>query len=154
MNNSFARLIDGMVEVLRRDVIPATEGEFVRGQAFGVIFMLESLKRRADWSPAFLGEQVAALAALRDELIGIANMPPGAPAIGPLAHATVGERDRGDGEVAALIDWLAGQPDDLAIVAAHAAIDAYLTRQIRHELATSPRPMFAEISLGREQQDT
>lgn len=153
MNNSFARLIDGMVEVLRRDVIPATEGEFVRGQVFGVIFILESLKRRADWSREFLGDQVSALAALRDDLLAIAEMPLDAPAIGPLAQATLAERDRGDGEVAALIDWLAGQPDRPPIVAANAAIDAYLSRQIRHELATSPRPMFAEISLGREQQE-
>lgn len=153
MNNSFARLIEGMIEVLRRDVIPATEGEFVRGQAFGVIFILESLKRRADWSPEFLGEQVAALTALRDELLKIADLPPGAPTIGPFARATIAGRDRADGEVAALIDWLARQSDAPAIGSANAAIDAYLSRQIRHELATSARPMFAEISLGREQQD-
>lgn len=55
----------------RRDVIPATEGEFVRGRAFGVIFLLENMKRRADWSPAFLGEQIAALIELRAALEAI-----------------------------------------------------------------------------------
>ncbi|MDB5577850.1 MAG: hypothetical protein JWR80_3026 [Bradyrhizobium sp.] len=148
MNNSFERLIDGMVESLRRDIIPATQGEFVRGQAFGVIFLLESLKRRASWSPAFLGEQVAALTELREALDAIVP-PPGMPRLLPIGDASEAARDTGDGEVAALIDWLAHNP----CRAASAAIDCYLTRQIRHELTTSAKPMFAEISLGREQEE-
>jgi hypothetical protein len=146
MNNSFVRLIDGMIETLRRDVIPATEGEFVRGQAFGVIFLLENLKRRASWSRAFLGEQVAALTELRLALEAI-DAPAGLPRLSPIADASEAARDTGDAEVAALIDWLAHTPCS----AAAAVVDTYLTRQIRHELATSAKPMFAEISLGREQ---
>lgn len=148
MNNSFARLIDGMVEVLRRDVIPAMDGEFARGQAYGVIFMLESLKLRGDWSPAFLGEQVAALQDLHDALAAFPALPVDMPRVSAPAAPDIASRDMGDQQVADLIDWLAAasSPDPTI----QSAIDTYLTRQIRHELTTSARPMFAEISLGRE----
>ena len=42
MNNSLPRLIDGMVATLRKEVIPRVEGDFARGQAFGVIYMLKA----------------------------------------------------------------------------------------------------------------
>lgn len=148
MNNGFARLIDGMVEVLRRDVIPAMDGEFARGQAYGVIFMLESLKLRGDWSPVFLSEQIAALAELHASLAAFPDLPSAMPFVASPAAPDLASRDLGDRQVAELIDWLAGQPSPYPAV--QAAIDAYLTRQIRHELTTSARPMFAEISLGRE----
>lgn len=151
MNNSFARLIDGMVEVLRRDIIPTMDGEFARGQAFGVIFMLESLKLRGDWCPAFLGEQVAALQELHDAIATIPDLPPAMPMLSAPAASNITSRDLGDQQAADLIDWIAAQPSPYPAI--QSAIDAYLNRQIRHELTTSARPMFAEISLGREPQD-
>ncbi len=157
MNNSFERLIDGMTEALRTAVIPHVEGEFARGQAFGVIFMLNSLKLRAGWTDAFLGDQLAALDDLRQALDAIGGAPDAMPHLTKSddpASSSEARRDAGDGQVAALIDWLsdhgASLPTDTR-AAVEAAIDAYLKRQIRHELTTSARPMFAEISLGREQ---
>jgi hypothetical protein len=130
MNNALTRLIDGMVATLRAEVIPATQGEYARGQAFGVIYMLESLKLRTDWSPAFLRERADALAALAD-------------AIEPEDAAAARDiRERGDAAVCDLIDRR---------TAPHPAIDAYIHRQLRHEIATSARPMFAEMSLGKEE---
>jgi len=148
MNNSFVRLVDGMVEVLRRDIIPAMDGEFARGQAFGIIYMLESLKLRADWSATFLGEQVAALQALHDAIAALPARPSTMPALSAPASTDVASRDAGDRQVADLVDWLATQSSPPAAV--RIAVDAYLNRQIRHELTTSARPMFAEISLGRD----
>lgn len=158
MNNSFARLIDGMTEALRQEVIPHVEGEFARGQVFGVIFVLNNLKLRAGWSPAFLGEQIAALGALAEALAAVPNRPADMPAFTVDAedrtNPTEATRDRADGQVAALIDWLGQAETTLtsgARVAIDTAVDAYLKRQIRHEIVTSAKPMFAEISLGREQ---
>ena len=64
MNNSLHRLIDGMVATLRSEVIPNIGTEFARGQAFGVIYMLNSIRLRAEWSSAFHGELIAAPARL------------------------------------------------------------------------------------------
>ena len=45
MNNSLPRLIEGMVATLRSEIIPHLDGEFARGQAFGVIYMLNNIRR-------------------------------------------------------------------------------------------------------------
>ena len=60
MNNSFARLIDGMCATLRTEVLPRLDDEFARGQVFGLINVLNTFKTRADWSAGFLLEQIAA----------------------------------------------------------------------------------------------
>lgn len=150
MNNSFPRLMDGMIEALRLEVIPHTQGDFARGQAFGVIYMLEMMKRRAAWSTAFVGEQLAALTQLEGELADF-DLPHEAGRI-PLTDGVMDEdamiaaRDAGDAAVSRLIEWLAANPHH----GADAAVATYLQRQLRHELTTSARPMFAEISLGRD----
>ena len=71
MNNSLPRLIDGMVATLRKEVIPHIDGDFARGQAFGVIYMLNSLKLRASWSNEFLVEQLRALEEASRDLSGL-----------------------------------------------------------------------------------
>ncbi len=155
MNNSLPRLIDGMVATLRREIIPNIEGDFPRGQAYGLIYMLNSLKLRAAWSNAFLGDQLRALDDLSHELETLDL--PGAPLPNvsaaptlPDAKALEAARDAGDARVCELIDWLASNNEGAAAVQARAAIDRYLNRQARHELATSAKPMFVEISSGAE----
>jgi hypothetical protein len=61
VNNSLPRLIDGMVQTLQKEIIPHIEGDYARGQAYGVIYMLNSIKLRASWSCGFLLEQLRAL---------------------------------------------------------------------------------------------
>ena len=159
MNNSFPRLIDGMIEALRQNVLPATEGEFARGQIFAVIYLLKNLRLRAGWSPELLGEQLAALEELRTALERIDGLPAEAPRPARMAGATSlttaqmeKARNAGDAQVCALIDWQATQTAKNAAV--DRAVDTYLHRQLRHELQTSAKPMFAEISLGRETHPT
>lgn len=160
MNNSLPRLIDGMVATLRKEIIPHIEGEYARGQAFGVIYMLNSLKLRASWSNAFLNEQLRALADLGRELEPLAKQLPeatrlsaGAPTALPEAAALEAERDSGAQKLSDLIDWLAAEGRSLppeTRAATERAIDRYLSRQFRHELSTSAKPMFAEMSGGAE----
>jgi hypothetical protein len=157
MNNSFDRLLVGLIETLRCEVLPKLEGEFVRGQTFGVIYMLNFLRLRASWSLGYLGPQIDALDELAVALAAIPGLPEAVqrPVIAPRAADATGlqaARDAGDAQVAALIDWLgtAGL-DEATERATDLAIKAYIRRQLRHELNTSARPMFAEISLGEEQ---
>ena len=160
MNNSLPRLIDGMVATLRKEVIPHIEGDFARGQAFGVIYMLNSLKLRASWSNEFLIEQLRALEEAARELDGLgagipAALVPGkcAPPEAPAAAELEAMRDQGDERISALIEWLASNRESVSTVAAahiEAAIDRYLHRQLKWELSTSAKPMFVEISGGVE----
>ena len=109
MNNSLTRLIDGMAATLRKDVIPHVEGDYARGQAFGVIYMLNSLKLRAAWSNAFLLEQLHALEDASRELAALDLL--GAPL--PATHAPTelldaaaltAMRDAGDRRLCELVD--------------------------------------------------
>jgi hypothetical protein len=61
--------------------------------------------------------------------------------------------EAGQGRVCALLEWLAQVRDRLPrarIEAIDAALRRYMSRQLKWELATSARPMFAEISSGAE----
>src|SRR5258708_6780315 len=114
MNNSLPRLIDGMIATLRREIIPHVEGDFARGQAFGLIYMLNSIRLRAAWSNAFLLEQISALQEAGRELEGaVADLPDApapvirAPADLPTATELETMRDQGDRWLCELIDWLA-----------------------------------------------
>lgn len=160
MNNSLPRLIDGMVATLRKEIIPHISGDFARGQAYGVIYMLNSLKLRASWSNAFLAEQLRALDDVSRELEKLAAALPGAPLPNVRAPAALpevatleAERDNGDARLGELIDWLAakgpGLPPEVR-KAAEIAVDKYLNRQSRYEISTSARPMFIEMSGGAE----
>jgi hypothetical protein len=160
MNNSLPRLIDGMIATLRREVIPHVEGDFARGQAFGIIYMLNSIQRRAAWSNGFLGEQLRALGKASQDLQALAGELPGVPLPRvteapdlPDARALEDARNAGDEELCRTIDWLAERRDSLpatTVARVDAILDEYLTRQLKWELETSAKPMFTEISRGRE----
>jgi hypothetical protein len=149
-----------MVATLRKEVIPRVEGDFARGQAFGVIYMLNSLKLRCSWSNAFLVEQLKALEDASRGLRAIAAELPGAPLPDVRAPAELTDakeleamRDAGDAHLCDLIDWLAANRARLPDAAASHAekiVDAYLARQAKHEISTSAKPMFVEISAGAE----
>ena len=60
MNNSFGRLIDGMCATLRSEVLTRVHDEYARSQVYGVLNVLNTFKVRADWSAAFLLQQLQA----------------------------------------------------------------------------------------------
>jgi hypothetical protein len=149
-----------MVATLRKEVIPRIEGEYARGQAFGVIYMLNTLKLRCSWSNAFLVEQLKALEGVSRNLEPLAPSLAGAPlpdvhapAALPEARTLEAMRDAGDARICDLIDWLATNrahlPPEVA-ARAESIVDAYLARQAKYEISTSARPMFVEMSGGAE----
>lgn len=156
MNSSLQRLIDGMAATLRNEVIPHLDTEFARGQAFGVIYMLNSIALRSSWSPAFIGKQLAAQADLGQALAPLlgglnAPAPPRAASAGLDVPDLEALRDDNDARICALIDWHATAPLETARSAAiEAQFRIYIDRQLRHELHTSAKPMFAEMSSGSE----
>jgi hypothetical protein len=155
MNNSFGRLIDGMCATLRAEVLTRLDDEFARGQVFGVINLLNTFKMRADWSAAFLLEQIAAqqqaLDAVRP-LVTLPLAPVPLPAVTPIAEL-LAQRDEGNRAIEAVIAWLDGEGNALA-PERRAEIEAHLRRAMRAEvdleLKHAPRPLFAEMSSGRE----
>ncbi|WP_156891537.1 hypothetical protein [Nevskia ramosa] len=156
MNSSLHRLIDGMVATLREEVIPQVGSEFARGQAFGLIYMLNSIRLRADWSPAFIGEQLAAQYALSEALRPLlldlqAPELPQVAASGLSGRALEAVRDDNDGRICALIEWSESPKlDAMRVEAVEMLLRQYMDRQLKWELQTSAKPMFAEMSNGSE----
>ena len=58
MSQSFDLLIDGMIEAIRSRILPQLSDDFVRGQAYGIIYALNGLKLSADWATAPLQSQI------------------------------------------------------------------------------------------------
>lgn len=153
MNNSFARLIDGMCATLRTEVLTRLDDEFARGQVFGVINLLNTFKVRADWSAGFLLEQIAAQQQALVALRALTNLPLRAePITEPTPVAALLEhRDAGNRALASVLAWL---DSDGASSAHRAEVESLLRQALRAEvdleLKHSPRPLFAEMSSGRE----
>ncbi|MFT3821220.1 MAG: hypothetical protein QM750_26990 [Rubrivivax sp.] len=162
MNNSFERLIDGLCATLRAEVLTRLDDEFARGQVFGVINVLNTFKARADWSAGFLLQQIAAqqqaLDAARHAVPAalqatLPTAPAGLlPAAVPIADL-LSRRDAGNDAIASWLQWLDGPGRALPADAA-AAVEALLLAAMRAEvdieLKHAPRPLFAEMSSGRE----
>ncbi len=166
MNNSFPRLIDGMCATLRAEVLSRLDDEFARGQVFGVINLLNTFKVRADWSAGFLLQQIAAqraaldgVAALLAELPDTAGMPATAadaadasPAATPIAEL-LALRDAGNQRIADWLAWLDASGAGLSpktAAAAESLLREAMRAEVQIELKASPRPLFAEMSSGRE----
>ena len=158
MNNSLNRLFDGMADALRRSVLPHVSDEYARGQIFGVVFMILSIARRASWSSSFLEEQIDALQELSNQLRLIEGLPAQAPNLHDFPDRASlldreAVRDYGDAQVCALIDWLShAQLEETTRLAVSKALDVYMHRQLKHDIATNAKPMFAEMSRGEEDQ--
>jgi hypothetical protein len=157
MTNSLDRLIEGIIRVLRADIIPRLAEEYPRGQAYSVIDLLQNLRPRIDWAVGPLRDQVAAQAALAAHLARLwedqALRPPPAPDPRPAPGATGSElvalRDALDGHLCAVLRWLDGHRPALPAAPAaeaDAALRRYIHEQLQRDLRLTARPLFAEIA--------
>ncbi len=151
MNNSLARVYDDLVRLLHDGVLPQLEGDAIRSQVFGAIFLLKNLQLRTDWSIAPLADEIRAQDALFGRLRELAHPGaerlPSAPRVAadlPGGRELLALRDAGNALVSQLIE--AGADGD-----AGQLIDAYMRAELDMELRHTPKPMFAEMSSGKAQ---
>jgi hypothetical protein len=163
MNNSFSRLIDGMCATLRTEVLTRLDDEFARGQVFGVINLLNTFKSRADWSTGLLLQQLAAQRTALDGVTELLQSQPAAvslpalprgllPVATPIAEL-LALRNEGNRAIGALLGWLDIERARLAPEVANQVemlLRAAMRAEVDIELRNSPRPLFAEMSSGRE----
>lgn len=160
MNNSFPRLIDGMCATLRSEVLSRLDDEFARGQVFGIINLLNTFKVRADWSVGFLSEQVNAqcdaINQARELLAGISDAPEFAERL-PISSISSNEisamRDDGNQIIGQMLEWLSLQRESLPgelLNDIERPLRLSMRKEIEIELKNSPRPLFAEMSSGKE----
>lgn len=161
MNNSFPRLIDGMVATLQEGVLPNLKGDFLRGQVYGVIYILNQMKVRGDWSVTFLAEQIAAQQAMFAEVERLAERLPLRPPafVYPAftevltAHKLEALRNEANQCIGDMLKWLREHREVIKSDKADAidrVIRDYLLLEIRIEMKNTARSMFAEMSQNTE----
>ena len=159
MNNSPDRVFEDILRLLRDDVIPQLEGDALRSQVFGAIFMLKNLQLRVDWGGAPLIDEIRAQDTLFDalraldppvdvELPKAPRLAPGTPTGGRLLAL----RDEGNALVSRFIAEGGGRrAGDPVRVAMDALLSAYMRTELELEIRHTPKPMFAEMSSGKAQ---
>jgi hypothetical protein len=155
VKNSLERLTEGVVATLRTKVIPNISDAYARGQAIGVIDLLNNLMPRLEWARAPLAEAVAQRRdALREARALLPDAPQvaGRPADRALESASAtelaAERDRLDGEVSDLLVWAYGSDASGDVEAAIALLRRHVHQTLQHEMKMTKKPLFAEIARG------
>ncbi len=132
MNNSLARLYEGMAATLAERILPHIGDDFARGQAYGVIYLLRCLNMRTDWSDAYLTPQWNALQATADQLRPLLRGVPGASGVDATVEEGASLHQRCEAARAALCaayDWAERHAADLpsaSLLAIRAAWQGYI----------------------------
>jgi hypothetical protein len=155
MNISLERLVEGIIATLRTDVIPNVGDAYARGQAVGVIDVLNTIAARAEWSrqPVILS-----LHAKRNLLAAVHALVPDAAAD---AGITI-DAEASTAELEALSDRLdAAICEAIAVLHERASssgkarealgvIKAALHDELTTQMKSTRKPLFAEIAAGAE----
>ncbi len=153
MNNSLERLIAGIIATLRTDVIPNVTDAFARGQAIGVIDLLNNIAPRLEWARAPLADAVAerrkavsaARALVPQAPAGMAGLSEQAITAASSADLAA-ERDRLDGEISDLIAWTQSESARGDVAAATALLRQHVHEELARDMKLTRKPLFAEIS--------
>ncbi|CAN7596001.1 hypothetical protein [Rhizobium sp. LjRoot254] len=151
MNNSLDRLVEGIIATLRIDVIPNVTDDYARGQAIGVIDLLNNIAPRLEWQRLPLMKAVEA----RHAVIEQVQLLQGAKAKSQVAEDApsssrdlIAERDRLDGEISDLVGWAFSAQSDGAI-AARLVLRKYMHDDAAEQMKLTKKPLFAEIAKGK-----
>lgn len=152
------RLIEGIIATLRTDVIPNVSDSYARGQAVGVIDLLNNIGGRVEWARAPLvqaiEDKLAVLADVAKVAAGITL--PAVDDLGKLSSADLSElRDRLDaalGDAVAALSAMRSGPQAEAAREALKLIATHLHDEQANEMKLTRKPLFAEIASGRDRQ--
>jgi hypothetical protein len=155
MNNSLNRLIEGIIATLRSHVIPNVSDAYARGQAIGIIDLLNNIAPRVEWARAPIAE---ALSARQQAIGGARALLPEAPAgaQGPDAsglaaadsQTLAAERDRLDSEIADLLHYAHRIASKDSAIAATTLLREHIHAELKREMKSTHKPLFAEIAKG------
>lgn len=156
MSISLERLIEGIIATMRTDVIPNVSDAYARGQAVGVIDLLNNIAARVEWSRKPI--EVAVVEKL-DALRRVGELVPelghhGAAFVLDPAASTLeltAMRDRLDGAIcdtlAALLQRRRHGIDAASAEAIDLLVDS-LRQELKREMKLTRKPLFAEIASG------
>jgi hypothetical protein len=151
MNIALDRLIEGIVATLRSDVIPNVTDAYARGQAVGVIDLLNNIAPRIEWAQRPIQEAVEEKRALLAEIARLS------PAVVPdvprseaasTAEELLAQRGALDARIGDAIAALSKVKRDDAGGEALALVRRHLHDEQKREMRITSKPLFAEIASG------
>jgi hypothetical protein len=153
MNIALERLFEGIVATLRTNVIPHVEDSYARGQAVGVIDLINNIAPQVEWARGPLIDSVGAKRRLLRSIADAVDVvgPHDGPAAKEMGSAELlAERVRLDALVCEAIEVAhARPPDDLAAKQALGLLIRHAHDEAAAQMKRSRKPLFAEIASGR-----
>lgn len=153
MNIQLQRLIEGIIATMRSDVIPHVSDPYARGQAVGVIDLLNNIAPRIEWAQAPLARLVDEKRKLLGEIAALVPDVAAFDATLPDPHTAEdllslkGRLDAAIGDSIAVI-WPRRHEADFGRLAA--IVQTHLHDEAAAEMKITRKPLFAEIASGGE----
>jgi len=155
MNIPLERLIEGIVATLRADVIPNVADGYARGQAVGVIDLLNNIGPRVEWARGPILDAVSEKIELLHkvgELLPEFSKPEACDGTAAMSTAELSaERDRLDAEIGDLLARIHGRQAMDAAKARQQALGLlkqHIHDELTREMKLTRKPLFAEIASG------
>lgn len=155
MNIALERLFAGIIGTLRADVIPHVADPYARGQAVGVIDLINNIGPNVEWARAPVQQKVRERRQLLREvaeLLGDVEARDAPPTETLESAELLRERDRLDGAIceAMAVAHTRSRTDE----AAHRALGLIIRHahdEAARDLKMSRKPLFAEIASGKNE---
>jgi hypothetical protein len=152
VNIALERLFEGMIATLRADVIPRVEDPFARGQAVGLIDLINNIAPRLEWARAPLLKSVLEKRRLLrsiDEMLGEALAEQtDAPELTESKDLEL-EQARLDAGICDAMQAAYARPlEDAAAKQALALLIAHARDEAAERMKITRKPLFAEIAGG------
>jgi hypothetical protein len=155
MSIRLERLFEGIIATLRADVIPHVDDPYARGQAVGVIDLINNISPGVEWARAPLLQKVRERRQLLLAVAGLLNSPEPEAAAAPETMESaelMTERDRLDGEICVAMATAHGRGGaDQAGQKALGLIIRHAHDEAARDLKTTRKPLFAEIAGGKNE---
>lgn len=153
MNIPLTRLIDGIIATMRADVIPNVTDPYARGQAVGVIDLLNNIAPRVEWAHAPQLRRIEAKRALLDRICDL--VPELSPACAELQQPAPAEEPGGlvrrlDAAICDAIALLWPRRHEAHCAEAASLIKVHLHDELTAEMKITRKPLFAEIASGTD----
>lgn len=151
MNIPLNRLIEGIIATMRSDVIPHVADPYARGQAVGVIDLLNNIAPRVEWAQAPLARLVEEKRGLLAEIAALAPgvaPPPGVDQPLDSADDLLAAKGRLDAAIGDAIALIWPRRHEPYFARAAALVQSHLHDEMAAELKMTRKPLFAEIASG------
>jgi hypothetical protein len=153
MNISLGRLLEGIIATLRTDVIPNVSDSYARGQAVGVIDLLNNIGPRIEWARQPIADAVDEKRNLLREIAELLDLEPdpGSPvATGTMSSAELAaERGRLDAAIGDALMAAHARADEAARTAMNLLVE-HMHGELTQDMKLTRKPLFAEIASGRD----